>query len=66
MTIEEYVDGRGRRFLGRGPGARLYYSRIGEDVTLLLVAGDKSSVRDQQVDIGQAREYLSDWTSRVR
>ena len=55
-----------RRFLGRGPGVRLYYSRIGEDVTLLLVAGDKSSAREQQADIGQARGYLSDWTARAR
>jgi putative addiction module killer protein len=61
--------GRGlweRRFLGRGSGPRLYYSLIGEDLTLLLVAGDKSSSREQQADIDLARAYLDEWTGRVR
>ena len=55
-----------RRFLGRGAGARLYYSLVGEDLTLLLVAGDKSSSREQQADIDLARAYLDEWTTRAR
>ena len=57
---------RERRFLGRGSGPRLYYSLVGEEITLLLVAGDKSSTREQQADIDLARAYLEDWTARHR
>ena len=53
-----------RRFLGRGAGPRLYYFRIGENLVLLLVAGDKSSEREQRHDIARAREYLHEWTTR--
>ena len=55
-----------RRFLGRGAGPRLYYSLIDEDFILLLVAGDKSSAREQQADIRIARNYLGAWMSRAR
>ncbi len=55
-----------RRFLGRGAGPRLYYSIIADDVTILLVAGDKSSVREQRADISLAREYLREWVTRTR
>lgn len=55
-----------RRFWGRGAGPRLYYSLIGEDFVLLLVAGDKSSAREQQADIRVARNYLAEWMSRAR
>ena len=54
-----------RRFLGRGAGPRLYYSLVGDDLTLLLVAGDKSSTREQQADIRLARDYLGEWASRT-
>ena len=57
---------RERRFLGRGVGLRLYYSLIGDDLTLLLMAGDKSSAREQQVDINLARRYLDEWTTRAK
>lgn len=40
-----------------GPGYRVYYSLDGQDLILLLVAGDKSS---QQKDIEMAKEYWSD------
>ena len=55
-----------RRFLGRGSGPRLYYSVVGNDLIILLVAGDKSSVREQQSDISLAREYLGEWLVRMR
>ena len=35
-----------------GPGYRLYFTRIGSSVVLLLVGGDKSS---QRMDIEKAR-----------
>ena len=55
-----------RRFLGRGAGARLYYALIGAYGVMLLVAGDKSSAREQQADIALAREYLEEWSARAR
>lgn len=44
-----------------GPGYRLYYSRIGRQVILLLVGGDK---RSQSRDIARAVAYLADYKRR--
>ncbi len=44
-----------------GPGIRIYYSRIGNKVILLLCGGDKSS---QTKDINKAKEYLKEYQSR--
>jgi putative addiction module killer protein len=55
-----------RRILGRGSGPRLYYTQIGGDLIILLVVGSKSSTREQQGDIGLAREYLGEWVTRTR
>lgn len=44
-----------------GPGIRIYYSRIGNKVILLLCGGDKGS---QGRDIDKAKEYLKDYQSR--
>lgn len=57
---------RERRFLGIGAGARLYYTLISAYDVILLVAGDKSSAREQQADIALARRYLREWESRSR
>lgn len=57
---------RERRFLGRGSGARLYYAHIGNELIVLLVAGDKGSAREQQSDIDLAREYLGERLARAR
>ena len=55
-----------RRFLGRGAGARLYYALADAYVVILLVAGDKSSAREQQAEIALEREYLEEWSTRLR
>ncbi len=53
-----------QRFLGRGAGPRLYYARMGEELILLLVAGDKSSAREQQADIDMARAHWDEWLTK--
>lgn len=44
-----------------GPGYRVYLSRQGAILVLLLCGGDKS---DQSRDIDRAVEYLKDWKQR--
>lgn len=44
-----------------GPGYRIYFCKIGQQIILLLCAGDKKS---QQKDIIKAREYLKDYKAR--
>ena len=41
-----------------GPGYRVYFSKIGLQIILLLCAGSK---KRQQKDIDKAREYLNDY-----
>lgn len=47
--------------LDYGPGYRVYLSRQGEEIVLLLCGSDKS---DQDRAIKQAIEYLNDWKKR--
>ncbi|MDN3505956.1 MAG: type II toxin-antitoxin system RelE/ParE family toxin [Simkaniaceae bacterium] len=44
-----------------GPGIRIYYSKIGNKIVLLLCGGDKST---QNKDINKAKEYLRDYESQ--
>jgi putative addiction module killer protein len=44
-----------------GPGYRIYFSRIGEAIILLLCGGDKDT---QQRDIRRAKAYLKDFKAR--
>lgn len=44
-----------------GPGYRVYYSKVGETVVLLLAAGDKST---QDKDIDKAVANLQDYKRR--
>ena len=44
-----------------GPGIRIYYSKIGNKIVLLICGGDK---RSQAKDIKKAKEYLVDYKSR--
>ena len=46
-----------------GPGIRIYYSKIGRKVILLLCGGDKSS---QAKDINKAKKYLKEYQSREK
>lgn len=49
--------------MDHGPGYRVYLTRRGEVVVLLLSGGSK---RTQQRDIEQARAYLADYEQRVK
>ena len=42
-----------RRLMGRGPGIRLYFCRLGGNLALFLTGGDKAS--QQRSDIALAR-----------
>src|SRR6187549_2513820 len=44
-----------------GPGYRVYFSRVGQAIVLLLCAGDK---RTQQKDIKHAKDYFEDYKAR--
>jgi putative addiction module killer protein len=46
-----------------GPGIRIYYSRVGSKIVLLLCGGDKGS---QAKDINKAKEFLKDYQSREK
>ncbi|OGA21635.1 MAG: addiction module protein [Betaproteobacteria bacterium RIFCSPLOWO2_02_FULL_67_26] len=44
-----------------GPGYRVYFSRVGQVIVLLLCGGDK---RTQQEDIKRAKAYFKDYKAR--
>ncbi|MDN3508129.1 MAG: type II toxin-antitoxin system RelE/ParE family toxin [Simkaniaceae bacterium] len=44
-----------------GPGIRIYFSRTGQKIILLLSGGNKSS---QTKDIKTAKEYIEEYRSR--
>lgn len=56
-------DGVSELRIHYGPGIRIYYSKIGNKVVLLLCGGDK---RSQAKDINKAKEYLKDYYSREK
>ncbi|MEN2787111.1 type II toxin-antitoxin system RelE/ParE family toxin [Sphingomonas qilianensis] len=41
-----------------GPGYRLYFTRVGEQLVLLVCGGDKTS---QRADIAQAHKLVAAW-----
>lgn len=45
-----------------GPGYRVYFSRVGQVIILLLCGGDK---RTQQKDIERAKTYFEDYKART-
>jgi len=46
-----------------GPGYRVYYTKIGKQIVLLLCGGDKHR---QSTDIDRARDYLFDYIKRSK
>lgn len=46
-----------------GPGYRVYYAKVGDQIVLLLCGGDKTT---QNADIKKAGEYLSDYKRRTK
>ncbi|WP_265693465.1 type II toxin-antitoxin system RelE/ParE family toxin [Providencia rustigianii] len=44
--------------IDQGPGYRIYYSLVRDEIILLLLAGTKKT---QQADIGIAIQYLTDY-----
>ena len=45
-----------------GPGYRVYYGRLGEQIILLLCGGDKAT---QRHDVKKAIDYWNDYRSRL-
>ena len=45
-----------------GPGYRVYFTRIGRAIVLLLCGGDKST---QRKDIDIAKDYFTDYRTRI-
>lgn len=56
-------DGIAELRIHYGPGIRIYYSKIGNKIVLLLGGGDKSS---QNKDINNAKDYLKEYHAREK
>jgi putative addiction module killer protein len=64
-NLGDYKDLGGGLFelrLDFGPGYRIYFTREGRAVIVLLAAGEKQG---QERDIRRARDYLHDWKERM-
>lgn len=56
-------DGIAELRIHYGPGIRIYYSKIGNKIILLLTGGEKDS---QSKDINKAKEHLKEYRSREK
>lgn len=61
--VKSLGEGIGELRIHYGPGIRIYYSKIGNKVILLLCGGMKSS---QTKDINKAKDYLAEYHQRER
>ena len=59
--VESVGDGVMELRVDWGPGYRVYFSRLGQVIVLLLCGGDK---RTQQKDIDLAKAYFKDYKAR--
>ena len=59
---EPVGDGVSEMRIHYGPGYRVYYTRCGEVLYLLLAGGDKST---QKKDIALARKMAKEWEERI-
>ena len=59
--IESVGEGVMELKIDWGPGYRVYFSRLGQVIVLLLCGGDK---RTQQKDIDVAKAYFKDYKAR--
>ena len=55
-------EGIGELKIDIGPGYRVYFRRIGQQIILLLCGGDE---RSQRRDIERAKQYWNDYQERV-
>lgn len=60
-NIKALGDGVFEIKIDRGPGFRVYFGEIGNEIILLLVGGDKST---QRRDITTAKEYWRNYVSK--
>jgi putative addiction module killer protein len=61
-NLKELGGGLGEYKLNVGPGYRIYLSRRGDSIVLLLCGGTK---RRQSDDIARARAYLAEYERRL-
>jgi len=60
--VEAVGDGVLELRIDWGPGYRVYFTRLGQVIVLLLCGGGK---RTQQKDIDRAKDYLEDFKART-
>lgn len=60
--VKSIGEGVNELRLAFGPGYRIYFGAVGDELVILLSEGDKSS---QDKDIRKAKEFWSDYRSKI-